>query len=487
MEFKEKYMSDLKRSLGFWSCLSVSMGLVVASSTLVTLGQGMGIAGAGFIIAMAAAWILQHFSAQSFAELSCMMPHAGGIRSYTRVALGALPAMVATIAGYVIPNLFAAPSELAIAGSVVSSTFLSGTSPVLIGGALFIILVAFNVLGVDIFAKSQIVFTTVMMASIAGLGIIGLTGIGHSARFTLTEMPFNPMGWSVLSLTALAIWLYIGIEFVTPMAQEIHHPEKHIPKAMTSGLLIIFLINILYGLAAIRYVPLGNLAESLNPHILVAEAVMGKPGLIIISIVSLFATASTVNTVIAVVPRMLYGMAANKELPAFFGRLHPRFRTPWIGIIVLSAAIGAFYFGGIASASNIMIFLLAAVSSWLLAYIIAHIDVIVLRIRYPKLNRAYKTPLFPVPQVLGSLGMIFAFLNIFPDPEIKNTIFLWSGTFLAASILFSILWIKLVMKEKLFAPTPLEKAKSEWGILDLQKETPHSTGIRTGLAANATV
>lgn len=457
-------MDTFKRSLGFISCLSISMGLVVASSTLVTLGQGMGIAGTGFVIAMFCAWILQHFSAQSFAELSCMMPHAGGLRSYTRVALGALPAMVATIAGYLIPNFFAAPAELAIAGSVVSATFLPTVSPVLIGGILLFILVLLNILGVDIFAKSQITFTMVMMIAIAGLGLVGLTGIAAPASFQIGEMPFNPMGWEVLSLTALAIWLYIGIEFVTPMAQEVKNPEKHIPIAMTIGLLIIFGINLLYGLASLRYVGLDELAESISPHILVAEAVLGTPGLIIISLVSIFATASTINTVIAVVPRMLYGMAANKELPAIFGKLHPKFRTPWIGILGLSGVIAAFYFGGIAETQNILVFLLAAVSSWLLAYIVAHIDVIVLRVRYPQFKRSYRTPFFPVPQILGSIGMLFAFINIFPEPDIRNEIFLWSGTFLAGTVIYSIIWIKLVMKEKLFQPTPILDAIREWDL-----------------------
>ena len=463
-------MGDLKRSLGFWSCLSISMGLVVASSTLVTLGQGMGIAGAGFIIAMGAAWLLQHFSAQSFAELSCMMPHAGGLRSYTRVALGAMPAMVATITGYVIPNLFACPAELAIAGNVISTTFLPAISPTVIGGTLFLLLVISNVLGVDIFAKAQIIFTVVMMSAIVILSIIGLTGVASPGNFDISEMPFNPMGVGVFSLTALAIWLYIGIEFVTPMAQEVKNPEKHIPKAMTIGLLIIFAVNILYGLTSLKFVDLDILAGSMNPHILVAEAVLGKPGLIIISIVSLFATASTVNTIIGVVPRMLYGMASHGELPKVFSKLHPKFRTPWISILLLSTVIGAFFFGGIAQTTNITVFLLAAVTPWLLAYIIAHIDVIVLRIRYPHMTRSYKTPFFPIPQILGSLGMLFAVFNIFPDPEMKRQIFIISGTMLAITVIYSSVWVKFVMKDKLFKPADLEESKKEWG-LDAEVES----------------
>lgn len=457
-------MSDLKRSLGFWSCLSISMGLVVASSTLVTLGQGMGIAGAGFIIAMAAGWLLQHFSAQSFSELSCMMPHAGGLRSYTRVALGAMPAMVATIAGYVIPSLFAVPLELAIVGNVVSTTFLPAVSPVVIGGVLFAILIATNILGVDIFAKSQIVFTVVMMVALILLSIIGLSGSANPGTISLSDMPFNPMGVGVLSLTALAIWLYIGIEFVTPMAQEIKNPEKHIPKAMTVGLLIIFAVNILYGLTAIKFVPLDILANSMNPHILVAQAVLGTPGLIIISIVSIFATASTVNTIIGVVPRMLYGMASHGELPKVFGKLHPKFRTPWISILIFSGAFGLLFFGGIAQATNITIFLLAAITPWLLAYIVAHIDVIVLRVRYPKINRTYKTPFFPIPQIVGSIGMLFAILNIFPDPVMKKQIFIITGSMLAITIIYSVLWIKFVMKEKLFEPACIKESKKDWGL-----------------------
>lgn len=475
-------MGNLKRTLGFWSCLSISMGLVVASSTLVTLGQGVGIAGLGFVIAMLIAWLLQHFSAQSFGELACMMPHAGGIRSYTRVALGALPAMVATIAGYVIPNFFAAPAELAVAGAVVSSTFMPSVPPVVIGGVLFAGLVVLNILGVDIFGKAQILFTTVMMIAIGGLGILGLAEVGNAPVAGISELPFNPMGWGVVSLTALAIWLYIGIEFVTPMAQEVRNPEKHIPRAMTMGLLIIFGINLLYGLASVKYVAGDILAGSMSPHADVAAALLGRPGLVIITIVSLFATASTVNTVIAVVPRMLYGMAANKEVPRFFGRLHPRFRTPWIGILVFSGVIGAFFFGGIANAQNITVYLLAAVSSWLLAYIIAHVDVIVLRLRYPNLKRSYKTPLFPIPQILGSAGMIFAFIQIFPVPEIRRQIFLWSGTFLAAAIVYSIIWIKVVMKEPLFKPTPIDGAIRDWAAETEDKEL-ESLGL--GLVAHA--
>ncbi|XXJ20782.1 APC family permease [Desulfovibrio caledoniensis] len=457
--------TELRKTLGFFSCFSVAVGLVVASSTLVSLGQGMGLAGGGFVFAMATAWILQLFSAQSYSELSCMMPHAGGLRSYTKVAMGALPAMAAVILAYVIPNMVAAPAELAVAGAVITETFAPGIPPIVWGGLLLIVLTVTNVVGVDIFARLQIVFTLTMMISMALLGIIGLTGIGTLPPPVLPEQPFNPMGMSVFGLTALAIWLYIGIEFVTPMAQETKNPQKNIPKAMFYGLLAIFCVNLVYGYASLKYVPAEQLANSNHPHIDMALAMLGRPGMIWIAIVSIFASASTINTVIGVVPRMLYGMAVSRELPKVFRSIHPRFHTPWIGILFMAGAMGLFFFGGIHKAPNLIIYILAACCSWLFAYIIAHIDVILLRRRYPNFKRPYKTPFHPMPQILGSLGMGYAVINIAP-PEMESTIFRLVAIMVTGTLLYVVFWLRFVVKEPMFRPMDIQAAQEEWGLVE---------------------
>ncbi|WP_319761857.1 APC family permease [Maridesulfovibrio sp.] len=458
--------TELRKTLGFFSCFSVAVGLVVASSTLVSLGQGMGLAGGGFVIAMAAAWILQLFSAQSYAELACMMPHAGGLRSYTKVALGSLPAMAAVILAYIIPNLFAAPAELAVAGSVITETFTPGIPPVLWGGLLLAILTITNVIGVDIFAKLQIIFTMTMMISMALLGIIGLTGIGTLPAPVMPDQPFNPMGMGVFGLTALAIWLYIGIEFVTPMAQEAKQPEKNIPKAMIYGLLAIFFVNLVYGYASLKFVPAEQLTTSNHPHVDMALAMLGRPGMIWISVVSIFASASTINTVIGVVPRMLYGMAVSRELPRVFRLIHPRFQTPWVGILFMAGAMSVTYFGGIHEAPNLIIYILAACCSWLFSYVIAHIDVLILRRRYPKQRRPYKTPFYPIPQIIGSLGMVYAIINIAPVPEMESIIFRLVGVMIACTLVYVIFWLRFVIKEPMFRPMDIQEAQEEWGLVE---------------------
>jgi amino acid transporter len=321
---------------------------------------------------------------------------------------------------------------------------------------LLVSLCFFNILGVDIFAKFQMVFTAVMIISMSILGIIGLTGMGAPAP-TMPEMPFNPMGMEVFSLVALAIWLYIGIEFVCPMAEETINPESNIPKAMTLGLVIILIVNVLYGFASIKYIPLDRLAESANPHVEVAQAILGSFGEKWIALVSVCATASSVNTLIGVIPRMLYGMAGSGEMPKVFGVIHPRFRTPWLGIIISAAGVAGVLLSGVAGIEMIVIFILAACMSWFIAYIVAHIDVIILRKRYKDIERPYKAPLFPIPQILGVCGMLYCIVNIFPDPVTRNDVWQYGFLFIGLAVVYAVLWIKLVMKKGLFEPVDIEE------------------------------
>jgi amino acid transporter len=450
---------ELKKALGFWSCLAVAVGLVVASTTLVSLGQGMGIGGGGFLYAMVAAWLLQLFSAMTYGELGTMLPRAGGISTYTLVAMGPLPAIVATFCGYMVVNVLAGPAELAVSGFVFTDVFASWCPPMLFSISLLIFLTVMNLLSVDVFAKVQMLLTTVTIGSIGILGIIGLLGIANSTPNIPAPASFNPMGWEVFSLVALGIWLYIGIEYVTPMAEETINPGRNIPWAMFMGLVVILVVKVLYGFASMKYVPLAKLAESTHPHVDMARAMLGSVGGIWIGIVSICATASTVNTLIAAVPRLCYGMAHSGELPSLFGWLHPRFRTPWPGIILLALAMGGVLLSGFAGIEAIVTYTLAAAWTWLLCYIIAHVDLIILRRKYPDYERPYKSHFYPIPQILGSLGIIYVMVNIHPDPAMRNQIIKLALCFLTGSIIYGVLWIKIKMKTGLFKPVPIEKAK----------------------------
>ncbi len=448
-------MGDQKK-LGFLAAFSVAVGLVVASSTLVTLGQGMGMAGGGFIFAMIAAWFLQLFSAQSFAELTTSLPKSGSLNVYARMAFGPVVGIISILAGYVYMSFLTVPAELAVAGAVFNGVFAPEFSPVLFAMILLAIFAVANLLGVDVFAKLQIFLTVTMIISMSLLGLIGLTNLGLPAP-AIPEMPFNPLGFSVLGLTALAIWLYIGIEFVCPLVEEIDNPGRNIPMAMIIGLVVIVIVNVLYGFASIKYVAAEALAFSDIPHILVAQAILGRAGEIWIGIVSILATASSVNTFMAVIPRMLYSMAKEGEAPKCLAQIHPRFRTPWVGIILVGAVYALLLSMGIAGIEQIIILIMSAATCWLLAYILTHIIVIVMRNRSPNLERPYKTPGYPIPQIVGSLGMLYAIWQIWGDIVTKMMIYQYAAIALVVCIVYALIWVKFVMKRKLFEPMSLEE------------------------------
>jgi amino acid transporter len=417
------------------------------------LGQGMGIAGQGFIYAMVAALILNLIVAFSFAELSGIIPSAGGINHYTLPTMGPFVGMVAAISGYVLVSIFAGSAESAIAGLIFSEVFAPWMNPTLFSLIVVALLVLINIKGVKLFGQVQLVLTALMIGSLLILGVIGVTGMGGGEPLT-TFLEFNPMGMGVFALTALAFWLFVGVEFVCPMAEEIKKPKIYIPLAMIIALSIIFIVKILYGFASIRYVPMEILANSYSPHVDTAGAMLGRTGQIWIAIVSILATVSTVNTLLAAIPRMLYGMAQNKQLPAFFGNLS-RWSTPYVAIVFQGIMFCIFLLTGIASVEAIMVLILAGAFCWFITYIIAHLNVIILRYKYPEVQRSFKSPLGIVPQIIGILGMLYMMIEIFPDPVLKAEIYRTAFIFLGLTIAFSAYWVKVVMKKDLFEITPL--------------------------------
>jgi amino acid transporter len=452
-------VGELKKGvLGFPALLSVAVGLVVASTTLVSLCQGMGLGGYSFILAMLIAWILMIFQAFTFSELAITMPRAGSISSYTEVALGHFLAILATIAGYITVQLLAGPAEIAVASIVINKVFFPSLSPTLIGVLMLMLFMLLNLLGVDVFAKAEILFTIIKIITVAVIGIAGVVTLGNpQVKYVAPAVGIG----DIFGFVALGVWLLIGTEFICPLVEEAKNPRRDMPLAMIVGLIIILLLNLLFGIASVRYVPMDILATSSTPHVDVAFAILGKVGLYWAGIASFFATAGVINTLLASVPRMLYGMAHAGQVPSIFKWLHPRFRTPWVGIMLLTFGMFVQILVGVSTIETIVVFVVASAFSWLLAYIIAHIDAIIIRIKYPKLERPFKTPFFPIPQILGILGIIIVMINIFPDPKMKAEIYRYALYFLGGGAIYAFLWCIFKMKQGLFKPVKYEEALKE--------------------------
>ena len=250
---------------------------------------------------------------------------------------------------------------------------------------------------------------------------------------------------AILSLVGQALFLFVGCEFVTPLAVELKNPNKNIPRAMFLGVTMVLVAMFVYGAGMVRHVENLPIAENC-PGILAtpmaiplyAESLFGPIGKWMLGVALFFAFAATINTLLAGIPRILYGMAKDRALPSIFGYLHPRFRTPVVGIVVatLVPAIHAIIIDG--NIDSILSLILAGVCAWLLSYILVNIAIIALRVRRPDLVRPYRPPLFLVPQLVPTAGMLIAFWYIAPPGMNQTEIYLPFGIALALMAIYAI-------------------------------------------------
>ncbi|MFQ6575727.1 APC family permease [Pseudomonas sp. UM16] len=444
------------KKLGLTALLAVAIGLVVSQGVMVLMLQGVGIAGPGFIVPLALAWLLALSYACSFSELALMIPRAGSLSSYTEVAIGQFPAILATFSGYVVVAMFALSAELLLMEFIIDKVYPHSMPPLTVALGVLALFTVLNLFNIDIFARLQTILAVVMVVVLLVMGLSAMNSDIVSPNPGLFEVgSWNPLGLGVIALTAMAVWGFVGAEFVCPLVEETRRPQRNIPGSMMIGLTVIFVIIVLYCLGALLTVPQAELASNGLPHYLFATTVFGEAGQVFLVTAAITATCSTLNSSLAAIPRMLLGMARNGQAFGVLKRVGKRSGAPWVAVLFVSAITGLPLLLMHDHPDAINQLLLAAALAWLLAYIITHINVIALRRRYPQAARPFRTPFYPLPQLFGIAGMLFAIWHVSPSPEMTFAIFAYAGLVLLVVSIIAVLWIKCVMHKPLFQPEPL--------------------------------
>jgi amino acid transporter len=460
-------------AIGFPTALATSVGLIIASSVLLTATQGFGVGGGVFALAILIAFVLMIFQTMSFSEASGMMPLAGSVYDYISAGLGRFLGVTGTIVAYLVVHVFAGTAETSAAGlfATVNFPFLEGMDPAnswVIGVSLLVIFGVINLLGIRVYGAAEVVMTAAMWGTLL---IFGLLGVVRAATVELegtfgASLVGNDLT-AVLSMVGLAMFLFVGVEYVTPLASELREPARIIPRAMFVGLVAVAVAMFLYGVGILRHVENVELEPGLSlfdtpvPIPMYGEAMLGTLGRWWLAIAVLFASAATINTLLAGIPRILYGMAKDNAFPPMFAKLHPRYKTPVWGIVltVLIPAVYSIIIQG--DIDSIFVLILAAVCAWLFAYILVNLSIIALRRRRPDLDRPYRTPMYPVPQIVATVGMLITIWFIAPPFLSRQDIYLRFFGMLAIVAVFAVWQTIVKTKKPLFEPVEPETFVTE--------------------------
>ena len=359
------------------------------------------------------------------------------------------------VGGYLICNIMSSGVEASIFSYAMASTIHLPIPSILYTLVMTIVVMIANLYGVDMFAKIQDLVAFLLVGSMLIMGIIGMFGLGTGA---MVQQPYSMVSnWKeVVSMVAVAFWLFIGAEYVIPVSKNVKNAKRNVPLGMMIGLALICLVQSIMVLGFHNYTPWGELEASAAPHLLYGENLLGSAGKIWMTFVAALAVVSTQNSTVNGLSGICQGMAKMNMMPRIFAKTN-KHGVPFFGVIFVSVFI--FVFAALSDGSSEAISFLILVGSvfWMISYIFAHLDVLILRHRLPKAPRSFKVPCGPLFPCVGIAGTVYMILNISTDPTERMMIWLVTGiTFLVLGI-YSFFWIRIKMKMPVFKSVPIQK------------------------------
>lgn len=256
-----------QKKLGLFSAISINVGLIVATSCLVSLGTGMGSIGRWFIIPLFLVVILNSFIGLSFAELNQLMPEVdGGTGQYLLAGMGPMASMMGNLSAYVITQILSLTAEITLCGTVIKQLFFPNVDNRIISLILLVAFLFVNMKGVELFAKVQDLVVILLVGSMVLLGFISFFKLGdpsHLIDYKESAPTFKQIGGvkGIIDNMALAFWLFIGVEFIIPQAKNLKNPKRDVLLSMILALLLLFGVQAFLGTGMTNYVSLKGLAN----------------------------------------------------------------------------------------------------------------------------------------------------------------------------------------------------------------------------------
>jgi basic amino acid/polyamine antiporter, APA family len=405
---------ELRRVLGLFSIIGIVVGAMIGSGIFINPAKVAKDVGTPAM--MLAVWIvggiLSFFGALAIAELAAMYAQAGGIYIYLREAYGSA---VAFLFGW---TLFLVVESGTIATLAVgfSSKYLpyfvdlSGLQTKVVAVSLIAILAAVNVFGVKKGAFLMNFLTSVKFVGLIGVcAVVFIFAKGSTGNFLSTESAAPVSGGLLGSFgvaLVAALWAYKGWETSTYCAGEIKDPQKKLPLGLFIGSLSVIFLYLLANLAYLYVFPASRMAESGRIAADVMEAAVGPVGATVVALIILMSMTGTANGHLLTSPRVFYALAKDGLFFKGVAKVHPKYRTPYVSIIVVAAWASVLSLSGTFE----QLYSYVIFGFWIFMGLTVA-GVIILRRKRPDLARPYKTWGYPVTPILFILSSVFLTVN----------------------------------------------------------------------------
>jgi len=386
---------DLRRVIGFSGGIAIIVGITIGSGIFRTPPTIAGLVPNALV--MMGLWtafgLISVAGALALAELSTMLPRAGGVYVFLRAAYGDAAAFVF---GWLYV-LVTTPTTVA-ALSVVFAEFLLNLLGLpadarvvqSIAIAAIIALTGANVLGARVGTAVSQVTTLVKVTALATI-ILAAFLLGHGSLANLTEGGVVH-GSGLARAVASVIWTYDGWIAVSMIAGEVVAAERLMKRIIIVGMLLIVTLYIGANLAYLYMMPIGVMAQQKEA---IARTVMttiaGPAAGVVVMLAIMMSVFGALNGNLLAKPRVAFAMARDGLIFSFLGKIHPRWSTPWTALVIqgLVAVIMVLVLKDFDTLTTYFV-----VVEWA-ALIFAVAAVIVLRRKMADAPRPYRTPGYP--------------------------------------------------------------------------------------------
>ncbi len=396
-----KHEKRLKKELTFLDVFCLATGAMISSGLFILPGIAHAKVGPALFIAYFFAGLLALTGVFSQAELVSAMPKSGGAYFFVTRSLG--PA-VGTIQGLLtwfsllLKAAFALVGIAAFVQLILPQLAASMSVIPWVGMLLGLFFTFLNLKGAKKAGRAQVYLVFFLIGAL-------LIYIFNGVKFIEVEnfTPFTPYGFESIFVIAGFIFVsYGGLLKVASVAEEVKQAEKVVPQAMIASLIVVTLFYSLVVFVTTGILGSEQLDGSLTPLSIGAQVSMGKWGVILLSLAAIASFITTANAGIMAASRYPLALSRDKLLPKFLSRLHPKYQTPVVSILLSGVVLVLCLF------LKLDMLVELASSVLILTFLFSHLSVIIMReSKIQNYQPTFRSPMYPWVQIIGTVLFLF--------------------------------------------------------------------------------